>query len=421
MRPPRTLAMLGSTTAADGLAAVTYLLSWTRLVQGDDIARYERSFAARHGLSDAVSFSAARVGFHGVLGCLGIGPGHEVLLQAPTHAVVVNAIRYRGAVPVYVDCEPQTCNIDLDEAERLISTRTRAILVQHTFGVPADLDRAVEFADQHGLTLIEDCVHSLGATFRDRPIGTFGRAAFFSTEESKIISTTMGGMVLGDPDLLRSLRAYQATCEWPSSREVVSYLVKYLAYGVLTSPAVHHYARRAYEGSGGHHPFVRPSSDVERRGLRPPTYERRLSNAQARLGLRALDHLDANLAHRRKLAAIYASRLPGAGGLATTDARSRPAYVRYPVVVSDRRTAIDALAPYLRGDTWFDQPVQAAVAIEDFGYQRGSCPTAEYLVDHLINLPTHPHVRPVDAAVLAHVVARFVVEPAVWSREISHG
>jgi perosamine synthetase len=403
--------MLGSTTAGDGVAAAADLLAWPRLVQGDDIDRYERAFAARHGVTDAVSFSAARVGFHGLLGCLGIGAGDEVLLQAPTHAVVVNAIRYRGAVPVYVDCEPRTCNIDLDVAERLVSPRTRAILVQHTFGMPADLDRAVDFADRHGVTLVEDCVHSLGATFRDRPIGTFGRAAFFSTEESKTISTTMGGMVLGADDVLHALRAYQATCQWPSSREVASYLIKYLAYGVLMTPAVHHYARRLYERSGGRHPFTRPSSDLERRGLRPPSYERRLSNAQARLGLRALAHLGHNLAHRRRIAGIYTARLPAAGGLSTTDQRMRPAYVRYPVVVSDRRAALEALSPYVRGDTWFDQPVQAATVVEDFGYRRGSCPTAEYLADHLINLPTHPHVRVEDAEVLAGAVARFVVDP----------
>ncbi len=119
-----------------------------------------------------------------------------MLLQVPTHIVVSNAIRRTGAHPVYVDCRAGDWNLDLEDVERRVTPRTRALVLQHTFGIPADPDAAVRFAERHGLALIEDGVHALGATWHGQPVGSFGRAAFFSTEETKMISTTMGGMVV---------------------------------------------------------------------------------------------------------------------------------------------------------------------------------------------------------------------------------
>ena len=168
---------------------------------------------------------------------LGIGPGDEVLLQAPTHIVVPNAIRYTGARPVYVDCLPDNWNIDLRGCRARITPRTK-VVVQHTFGIPADNGRGAAFAAEHGLVLIEDCVHALGATWRGRPVGTFGRAAFFSTEETKIISTTMGGMVVTDDDRARRRRsAFQASCARAAPVADRRYLLKLMAYHLLTDPA----------------------------------------------------------------------------------------------------------------------------------------------------------------------------------------
>jgi perosamine synthetase len=405
----RTLPLMGGVRATDCGVALAYLAAPPRIVQGRSIARYEGEFARRIGAGHGVSFAAARIGFFGALGAMGIGPGDEVLLQAPTHAVVVNSIRYHGATPVFVDCEPTTVNIDLEAAAQLVTGRTKAMLLQHTFGMPADLDRALALGDAHGVAIIEDCVHSLGSTFRGRPTGSFGLGAFFSTEETKTISTTFGGMlVTDDATLAEQLRSFQAVCEWPTRAAVASYLLKYVAYWVLTRPNVHRHTERLYGRIGRHHPFPRPSSSDERLGGRPASYERRLSNAQARLGLRALAHLDANIAHRRRIAAIYAERLPGRGGLQAPDERMDPVYVRYPVVVDDRAAALAALASLVAGDTWFDSVVQQATSVESFGYVAGSCPNAELLADHLVNLPTHLWVRPDDAEAIAATVAPFV-------------
>ena len=289
-RPPRRLALLGGTTTSNDLRAAAHALaSWDDIVEGDAIRRYERAFAERHGLEWSYAFAAGRVALYGILGALEIGPGDEVLLQAPTNVVVANAIRYRGAKPVFVDCELDSYNIDLDDARSRITPRTKALLLQHTFGIPVDLDRAVGLAEEHGLAVIEDCVHALGSEWKGRPVGTFGQAAFFSTEETKTISTTMGGVaVTRDPELARRIERFQASCEPPPRGLVARWVLKLVVYHALTEPHVHRFARAAYEALGNRNPLPVPVSAEEARGELPRGYERRLSNAQAQIGLTQL-------------------------------------------------------------------------------------------------------------------------------------
>ena len=406
---PRHVAQLGGTTTlGDCLLALRYLANPGRMIRGPVIAEYERAFARRIGVAHASSFAAGRIGLYGLLRALGIGAGDEVLLQVPTHIVVPNAIRFAGARPVYVDCRLDDYNMDLEQAEQRITPRTKAIVLQHTFGLPADLGAALDLARRHGLVVIEDCVHALGATYGGRPIGSFGRAAFFSTEETKTISSTMGGMVVtDDAELAARMRAFQASCAWPRADLTARYVWKFLVYYVLTEPPIHRYFRALYELVGRRHPLPKPVVDVELRGERPTDYEQRLSNVQAALALHQLRRLDANLAHRRRLAALYEARLTGLGfDTPRTPAKADPAFVRYPVWVEDRPAALRAAGRYGVLGTWFTSVLEEAVSPDHGGYVPGSCPRAEAAARHLVNLPTHPRVEDRDAAALLAALAR---------------
>ena len=396
---PRRLALLGGTTSwADCLAALRYLADPFHLVRGQQIVKYEESFASRIGVPYAISFSSARVGLFGLLKVLGIGPGDEVLLQVPTHVVVANAIRYTGGRPVYVDCRLEDYNIDLNEAERQITRRTKILLLQHTFGIPADLEHAIDLAKKYGLTVVEDCVHALGASYDGRPIGSLGRAAFFSTEETKTISSTMGGMVVtGDRALASQIREFQEACPRPRRSLVARYLLKLATYHMVTNPYIHPWARLAYEFLGRNNPLPGPTTREERQGLRPKEYAKRFSNGQSAVAARQLQRLEQNVAHRALIAAAYSTRLAQHGfRIPEVSVRARPSWVRFPVWVPNREKAIRRLAPHCVSGTWFTSVLEEAESPSCGGYVSGMCPRAELASRHLINLPTHPRVREAD-------------------------
>lgn len=407
---PRTLALIGGTTTlGDCLVAIGYLACPPRLIRGAKLAQYEGAFARQVGVPHACSFSSGRVGLYGLLRTLGFGRGDEVLLQVPTHIVVANAIRYTGARPVYVDCTPDTYEIDLRDAERKIGPRTRGLILQHTFGIPCDLERAIALARRHRLEVIEDCVHALGARYDGRQIGSFGRAAFFSTEETKTISTTMGGMVTtADTNLAASLREFQQECSWPSRGLTVRYLLKLVLYHVLTEPRVHYYARRIYEALGRPQPLPEPTTPAEKSGQRPPGYERRLANAQAAIGLRQLARLARNLHHREATVAAYRERLAEHGlQLPPLPPKRQPAYVRLPLVVDDRAAAVRGAARHGVLGTWFTSVLEESSSPAEGDYEPGSCPTAEAAARHLVNLPTHPRTQQVDVEAIVSALLPF--------------
>jgi dTDP-4-amino-4,6-dideoxygalactose transaminase len=258
------------------------------------------------------------------------------------------------------------------------------------------------------LALVEDCVHALGATYGGRQVGSFGHAAFFSTEETKIITTTVGGIVVtDDPELAERLLAFQEGWEWPAPALVARYLLKLITYHLLTQPHVHSYARALYEAIGRRQPLPRPTTHDELRGERPAHYEQRLSNAQAALGQRQLRRLGSNLAHRRALAATYAARLSDQGfAVPQWPANTEPSFVRYPVWVEDREQVVRLAAPHAVLGTWFSSVLEEAVSPAHGGYQAGSCPRAEAAARHLVNLPTHPRVGAAAAeAIIATLVS----------------
>jgi perosamine synthetase len=405
----RSIAVLGGTTSGrDALVALREIIEPECLVQGPAIQEYEHAFASTVETRFAFSFATARVGLYGLLKALDVGPGDEVVLQVPTHIVIPNAIRYTGARPAYVDCERETYNIDLAQVEERVSPRAKVLVLQHTFGIPVDLDAAQAVADRHGLVIVEDCVHALGATFGGRPVGSIGRAAIFSTEETKTISTTMGGVVVtNDAALAARLGEFQASCGWPPAGLVRRWLAKLAVYHVLSDPFLHPYARMVYDLLGGLNPLPVATAEEEMRGLRPEGYERRLSNAQAVLGLRQLRRLDANLSHRRDVAKVYASALAGADvGLPRPPPKAEPAFVRYPVWVRERAATVRAAARHAVLGTWFTSVLEEALSPAFGDYASASCPRAEEAASHLVNLPTHPRVRVDDAWAITAAVAR---------------
>lgn len=177
------------------------------LVQGNYVGKFEKQVADYLGVKYAVAVSSGTAALHIALVALGIGPGDEVIVPAYTFPATANVVEIVGAKPIFVDVDLHTYNVDIEEIEKVISARTKAIIPVHLFGNPAEMDSIQKIGKDHGLAVIEDAAGALGSTYRGKKCGTSGTMGCFSFHPRKIITTGEGGMVVTMDDLLvESLR-----------------------------------------------------------------------------------------------------------------------------------------------------------------------------------------------------------------------
>lgn len=163
------------------------------LTQGPKVEAFEKAFAQRHGVKYALAATSCTTALHLILTALGIGPGDEVIVPAFTWVATANVVLYCGAIPVFVDVDRTTFNIDVTQISKKLSRRTKAILPVHLFGLCADIDAISEAAPD--ITIIEDAACASGSDYKRRPAGSLGLAAAFSFHPRKSITTGEGGMV----------------------------------------------------------------------------------------------------------------------------------------------------------------------------------------------------------------------------------
>jgi perosamine synthetase len=181
--------------------------------EGPFVSRFEREFASttdrRHGI--AVSSGSAALDI--VIAALGIGPGDEVLMPSFTIISCAQAVVRSGARPVLLDCDPQSWNLMADQVEEKITSRTRAIMAVHIYGLTTDMTRVCDLARHYGLAVIEDAAQAIGQSCSGKPCGSFGDISVFSFYANKHISTGEGGMVLTNDDALaKSCRGFRNLC-----------------------------------------------------------------------------------------------------------------------------------------------------------------------------------------------------------------
>lgn len=197
--------------------AVTAVLRTPNLSFGPELPAFESALAAYHGVPHAVAVSSGTAGLHLALLTLGIGAGDEVIVPSFTFIAVANAVLQVRATPVFADIDPVTLNLDPAAVERALTPRTRALLVVHTFGVPAQLDALQQIARRHNLLLIEDACEAIGAQFDGRRAGSFGDLAVFGFYPNKQLTTGEGGAILArDPAHAARLRSLRNQGRQPS-------------------------------------------------------------------------------------------------------------------------------------------------------------------------------------------------------------
>jgi perosamine synthetase len=343
-----------------------------------------------------------RVALSAILRGLGVAPGDEVLLQAYTCSAVTSPLVHLGLRPVFVDIDRGSLTMNLALLREAISERTRAIVVQHTFGIRADMSGALEIAREAGIPVIEDCAHVLEAGRGARSPGTLGVAAFFSYEWGKPVVAGVGGTaVVNDPELAARMQEQYGTFVRPPLRRELVMSLQYLGHHAVSRMGILWKVRSLYRRLAGWGLVVGSYDDDP--GVNPEYGWRMTRTVQRRLASRtamARELLD----WRRSIAARYWTGLDRAGfpSLVVPD-DAATVLMRVPVAVADKRRVLRAAVD---GDVelgdWFDTPVHPLVGrdLAAVGYVPGSCPNAEWAADQVVTLPVRAdtRIRDVDRA-----------------------
>jgi len=325
-----------------------------------------------------------------VLDSLGLQKGDEVLLQAFTCNAVPNPMLWLGLKPLYVDCKDDF-NIDPEDLKKKITLRSKAVIVQHTFGLPVDIDEILGICRQNNLILIEDCAHTLGAEYKDKKVGAFGKAAFFSFSRDKIISSVYGGMaVTNDPSLADKLRQAQDEFGMPNSLWVLQQLLHPILLYYIILPVYNFLdlGKIFLILSQWLHILSKAVHWKEKRGEKPGYFPKALPNALALLALHQLSKLERFNQHRKKIAEFYSRELnihiPKEGSI----------FLRFPVRHKKAHEIISNAwkQNLLIGDWYTTSIAPHDTRLEAMGYREGMCKNAETLSRETLNLPTHINI-----------------------------
>jgi len=385
--------------------------------EGEKNKELEEEFKKYLGVNYTFSFNSGRSAFLAILEALGIKEGDEVLLQAFTCNAAVNPILEVGARPVFVDID-NTLNIDPVALRKKITPNSKIVIIQHTFGWPAQIDKILEIVKEYNLILIEDAAHALGAQYQGKFCGTFGDAAFFSLGRDKIISSIFGGMaVTNNQQIAKKIKEFHDSLDYPSNFWIFQQLLHPTLINYLILPAYGLSNNLGRILLGAFHRLSVLSKAVykeEKRGKIPEYFPKRLPNALSILALNQFRKLARFNRHRREIANFYQKELKNTNlvlPLAGAGKDRVPTFMRYPVLVN---FDTDELLRKLRrrkiflDDGWRKSPiVPPDTKLETMKYIKGSCPQAEKVVQSIVNLPTNINISRKDAQKIIDFLKRY--------------
>ena len=344
----------------DDIQAVVGVLRSAWLTGGPKVEEFEEAFASRVGARYGVTFSSGTAALHGAAFAAGLKPGNEAILSPMTFVATANCVLYQGARPVFADVCSDTLNLNPEKFAERITAKTRAVLPVDYAGHPADLDPILELAERHGLIVIEDACHALGAEYRGRRAGSIAHMSVFSFHPAKHIAIGEGGMVTTDrADFAESLRRFRN-------------------HGISTD------ARQRNASGEWHYEMVLLG------------FNYRLTDVACALGLSQLNKLEDNLARRTEIAARYAAALRNIPGVLLPCVRDnvKPAWHLFPIRVDaamlnvDRGRMLRALRSENIGVNVHYIPVHLQPYYRHrFGFRGGEYPAAECAYQQLISLP----------------------------------
>jgi perosamine synthetase len=359
----------------DDIAAVVEVLRSDFLTTGPAVARFEAALTRATGARHAVALNSGTSALHAMYFAAGIGPGDEIITSPLTFAATANAGLYLGAAIRFVDVDPDTGNLVPDLVEDAITDHTKAIVPVDFAGHPADYDRLRAIADRHGVHLLADAAHSLGATYKGRTVGSLADASELSFHPVKPVTTAEGGAVVTNrPELARRAARFRT-------------------HGITKEPTE----------------LDRPDEAQWWYEQHDLGFNYRLTDVQAALGTSQLRRLDRFIARRRAIAAMYDAMLADLEALMLPGRHDdvEPGWHLYVVRVRDaslRRPLFNRLRAHGLGVQVHYIPVYWHPYYAALGYERGLCPEAERYYAGAISLPIFPAMSDDDVHHVARVI-----------------
>jgi dTDP-4-amino-4,6-dideoxygalactose transaminase len=400
MRKIISISLSPNTEKDDVFLALRLVFQPWKWKQGQTVEVLEKKFQEKMNLGQCFSFNSGRSCLLAAFFAIKIAEGDEIIVQSFTCNAVINPILKFKAKPVYVDID-SNLNMDLSRIEEKITSRTKAIIVQHTFGWPAKIEEIKKICEKHNLILIEDCAHALGGKINNKFCGSFGDISFFSFGRDKIISSVYGGMLcVNKKELALEISNFSKQTNYPKNSWIFQQLLHPILTNLLILPFYGMIIGKIFMALFVNLNILSKSvTKNENQGILPEYFPYKLPNALAVLALNQFEKLEKFNIHRRKIAMFYNKELESIpeykivfSGLENND---YPIYLKYPLLTKDSKKIIQKMKNnniYLN-DGWRDSAIMPPMTnLEKMIYQPGSCSLAEGIAKEIIYLPTHINV-----------------------------
>jgi len=414
MKKPISISLSPNVEKDDVRLALKLIFQPWKWKKGPAVEQIEQEMKKYMGVKYAFAFNSGRTSLMAILKAMELPKGSEALLQAFTCNAAANPFLWSGVEPIYVDCNKDDFNVNILDLKAKIGPNTRVLMVQHTFGLPADMDEILAIVRQNNLILIEDCAHSLGAEFHGQKVGTFGKASFFSFGRDKIISSVWGGAaVTNDDELAKKIKQVQLDYKYPSNYWIFQQLLHpvLMNYIILPLYNVLDLGKIFLVLSQWLGILSKAVNWKEKRGEKPDYFPEKMPNALAVLALHQFKKLERFNNRRDDLAAFYYATL-------------RETRFELPKIFPDRKNVfLRFTVQYPKahellyeawhkenmiiGDWYMTPIIPYDTDLGKMHYKQGSCPNAEALAKTTFNLPTHINISNKDAQRIVDFLKKF--------------
>lgn len=365
-------------------------------VDSQVIRQYEIAIQKKISSKSIYTLACGRMGFYSILKVIDIKPNDEVIIPSFTCIVVPNAILYSGAIPIYCDIKDDDFNIDISKIELLITSRTRVLYAQHTFGQMCDIEAIMTIAKKYNLIVIEDAALSLGAVLGNKHAGTIGDFGYYSTDRSKVINTGLGGIVSVNNDMfIESFERYYKNVPYLnsniSSKIAFTFIVNYLTL----NPFVYWIGKffNIILFKTRFLAYFLDEQFTKKEQIKKYPYPARFSNILAYLGISQIGLLDSNIKNRKEVAKYYNDILQIYTKNYIEDHKN--IFLRYSFLIHNRDHWEKRFSSCIDLSIWFKSIASGRNQdFEDIYYTSGTNLISEKVCAQIFNLPTHNQIRP---------------------------